>query len=115
MAAPGKSLKCPFCDAQIFPDDESCRNCGKKLGKEVVNGGRKGLGRALSEKYRKRVAKAEKKGRRETLLSETKRNAIELFSLIPNIGRARACRRVLCWSILYNFGISSTSCSRTER
>ena len=84
-----KSQKCPFCGAKISSDDTSCRKCGKRLRKETGNGARKGLAQALSKKYRDRIAAAEKK-ERELVTREAKKTALELFSLLPNIGMARA-------------------------
>ena len=82
--------RCPFCGEEISSGDKSCKNCGKSLRKENGNGARKGLGRALSKKYRDRIQEAKKRKKEEIVTKEAREIAIGLFSLIPNIGKTRA-------------------------
>jgi len=82
--------KCPFCGAEISAEDKKCKKCGKKLRRVSGNGARKGLGRALSEKYRERIKEAQRRKKEEIVTPEAREVAIGLFSIIPNIGKARA-------------------------
>ena len=85
-----KTLTCPFCGTHISSSDTTCKNCGKKLTKEIKNGAKKGLGRALSEKYWGRITKAEKKRKKRKAVAEGKEISLGMFSLLPDVGRSRA-------------------------
>ena len=82
--------RCPFCRSHISPDDTRCKKCGKKLSKVSENGTKKGLGKALSEKYQKRFAAEEIKKKRKARDREAREQALGMFSLLPGIGRTRA-------------------------
>jgi ribosomal protein L40E len=83
-------LICPFCGKPVSSSDKTCKSCGKSLTNGHENGSKKGIGKALSEKYLERLSELGRKKKGEYATPEEKRITIEMFSLVPNIGRARA-------------------------